>query len=204
MDPLTPAQKELYDWLVDYIHQHQYSPSIRQMMQAMNLKSPAPVQSRLEHLRRKGFIDWTEGRARTLRILHPTHQGIEILGAIAAGGTVEPFTEAVESFDLSPLFRQSQYFALRVTGDSMIEALITEGDVVVMQPISDVKALKNGTIVAARVEDQGTTLKYFFRKGNQVTLKPANPNYQPIEASAGQVQVQGALIGVWRNYGADA
>jgi repressor LexA len=201
MEPLTPAQKELYDWLFDYIHQHQYSPSIRQMMQAMNLKSPAPVQSRLEHLRRKGYIDWTEGRARTIRILIPTPAGLPVLGAIAAGGLVEPFTESVEAFDLSPLFRQSQYFALRVTGDSMIDAFIAEGDFAVMRPVGDLKTLKNGTIVAARVEDAGTTLKYFHRKGNRVTLKPANTHYNPIEAPANQVQVQGVLVGVWRGYG---
>jgi repressor LexA len=155
MDKLTPAQKELYDWLIDYIQQNQYSPSIRQMMQAMNLKSPAPVQSRLEHLRKKGYIDWTEGRARTIRILNTAIAGVPVLGAIAAGGLVEPFTESVEHLDLSTVFRQPQYFALRVTGDSMIDALITEGDVVLMRPVNDSKVLKNGTIVAARVEDQG-------------------------------------------------
>jgi repressor LexA len=201
MEPLTPAQKELYDWLVDYICQHQYSPSIRQMMQAMNLKSPAPVQSRLEHLRNKGYIAWTEGRARTIRILHPAGVGLPVLGAIAAGGLIEPFTEAVEQFDLTPVFRQPQYFALRVTGDSMIDALITEGDVVIMRPADDPKTVVNGAIVAARVEDQGTTLKHYYRKGSRVTLKPANPKYEPIEVPGTQVQIQGVLVGVWRGYG---
>jgi repressor LexA len=69
MDTLTEVQQQLYDWLIDYIKQNQYSPSIRQMMRAMGLKSPAPVQSRLEHLRTKGYIDWTDGKARTIRIL---------------------------------------------------------------------------------------------------------------------------------------
>lgn len=201
MEPLTPAQKELYDWLVEYIQEHQYSPSIRQMMQAMTLRSPAPVQSRLEHLRKKGYIDWTEGRARTIRILLPQQQGMPMLGAIAAGGLVEPFTESVEPFNLTELFRESKFFALRVTGDSMIDALLTEGDIVVMQPVADPETLNNGVIVAARVEDEGTTLKYFFRKGSRVTLKPANPNYEPIEVGINQVQVQGLLMGMWRGYG---
>ena len=66
---LTPAQQELYDWLADYIGTHRHSPSIRQMMQAMGLRSPAPVQSRLRHLQQKGWITWKEGQARTLQLL---------------------------------------------------------------------------------------------------------------------------------------
>ena len=68
-DTLTPAQQELYDWLVDYIGCHHHSPSIRQMMQAMGLRSPAPVQSRLRHLQQKGWITWKEGQARTLQLI---------------------------------------------------------------------------------------------------------------------------------------
>jgi repressor LexA len=201
MEPLTAAQQELYDWLAGYIQQHQHSPSIRQMMQAMNLKSPAPVQSRLEHLRTKGYIEWTEGKARTIRVLQPqVKQGIPVLGAIAAGGLVEPFTEAVEQLDFTSLFLPPKTFALRVVGDSMIEDLITEGDVVIMRPVPDPELVKNGTIVAARVDGHGTTLKRFYRRGDRVTLKPANTKYKPIEVTARQVQVQGTLIGVWRGY----
>lgn len=201
MEPLTEAQEKLYNWLAEYIRMHQHSPSIRQMMQAMNLKSPAPVQSRLEHLRNKGYIEWTEGKARTLRIVRSIRQGVPVLGAIAAGGLLEPFTDAVEQLDLSTLFLPPQTFALRVMGDSMIEDLITEGDVVIMRPVPEPEQLKNGTIVAARVDGHGTTLKRFYRRGDRVTLKPANARYKPIEVAAIQVQVQGALIGVWRDYG---
>ncbi|HEY9859227.1 MAG TPA: transcriptional repressor LexA [Candidatus Obscuribacterales bacterium] len=198
MERLTEAQQQLFDWLLEYIRQHRHSPSIRQMMQAMDLKSPAPIQSRLEHLRTKGYISWTEGKARTIQILQADTQGVPILGAIAAGGLVEPFTDTVDRLDLSNLLLQPQYFALRVTGDSMIEALIAPGDVVIMKPVADPKSLKNGTIVAAMVEGHGTTLKHFHRKGNKVTLKPANAKYSPIDVSASQVQVQGSLVGVWR------
>jgi len=201
MESLTEAQQQLYEWLAEYIQQHQHSPSIRQMMQAMQLKSPAPIQSRLEHLRTKGYIEWIEGKARTIRILKPpVRQGIPVLGAIAAGGLVEPFADAVEQLDFSSLFLPPKTFALRVVGDSMIEDLITEGDVAIMRPVSEPDQLKNGTIVAARVDGYGTTLKRFYRRGDRVTLKPANPKYKPIEVAAMQVQVQGALIGVWRGY----
>jgi repressor LexA len=202
METLTEVQQQLYDWLIDYIKQNQHSPSIRQMMRAMGLRSPAPIQSRLEHLRSKGYIDWTEGRARTIRILKP--QGIPILGAIAAGSVVESFTDLVEQLDFSsPALRPGDY-ALRVRGDSMIGALIDSGDVVVMRPVQDPKTLKNGTIVAARVNAEGTTLKYYHRKGNQVALKPANPNYPLIEAPANEVEVQGVLVAVWRGYNLSA
>lgn len=198
MEPLTEVQQQLYDWLVEYIRENQHSPSIRQMMRAMGLKSPAPIQSRLEHLRTKGYIDWTEGRARTIRILKP--QGVPILGAIAAGSVVESFTDVVEQLDFSTSLLKPGDFALRVRGDSMIDALIDADDIVIMRPIKDMKAIKDGTIVAAMVEGEGTTLKYYYRKNTKVTLKPANSRYEPMEFALDQVQVQGVLVAVWRGY----
>jgi repressor LexA len=197
---LTKAQQELYDWLVDYIRDNQHAPSIRQMMQAMDLKSPAPIQSRLEHLRSKGFIEWAEGKARTIKILKYAASGVPIYGTIAAGGLVEPFTDTIDKLDLSPIFHQSDYFALQVMGDSMIGDSIVEGDMAIMQPVKDSAEVKNGTIVAARVEGQGTTLKRYHRNGHNITLQAANPKYKPIEAEAHLVQLQGILVGVWRGY----
>lgn len=205
MPPLTKVQQELFDWLVDYISQHQHSPSIRQMMQAMSLKSPAPVQSRLDHLRKKGYVDWEDGQARTIRIMHPdftpsASESVPILGAIAAGGLIEAFTEADEHLDLSQSLFASNCYALRVNGDSMIDAHIADGDLVVMQPVNEPKALKNGTIVAAQVDGEGTTLKRFYLKGQQVTLEAANDAYEPLKIPANRVTVQGSLVGVWRDY----
>jgi repressor LexA len=196
METLTPAQQELYDWLVDYIRAHQHSPSIRQMMRAMNLKSPAPIQSRLEHLKNKGYIEWTEGKARTIRVRDDV-RGVPILGTIAAGFVNEAFTDAVERLDLNGLPIKSGDYALKVTGDSMIDEMIQDGDIVIMRPIQDPQGIREGTIVAARVES-GTTLKSFYRNGNTVQLKPANPNYPVMEFPADLVDVQGRLIAVWR------
>lgn len=197
---LTKVQQELYDWLVEYIRENQHAPSIRQMMMAMGLRSPAPIQSRLEHLRNKGFIQWAEGQARTIQILKNNTSGIPVLGAIAAGGLVEPFVDEVDRLDISSFVQGSNHFALRVTGDSMIEDMITEGDMVIMKPVPNAKVLKNGTIVAARVDGQGTTLKHYYIQGDKVTLKPANSKYQPIQAKATQVEIQGSLVGIWRGY----
>jgi repressor LexA len=199
MERLTEAQQELYDWLIGYIRSHQHSPSIRQMMQAMSLKSPAPIQSRLEHLRTKGYIEWSEGKARTIRLKHSKPQTVPILGAIAAGGLIEPFTDAVEHLDFSSMSLPAETYALRVSGDSMIEDLIADGDLVLLRPVPEPDNLKNGTIVAARVEGHGTTLKRFYRIGDRISLKPANRNYNPIEVPAVYVQVQGSLVAVWRN-----
>ncbi|GFE69474.1 transcriptional repressor LexA [Chroococcus sp. FPU101] len=200
MESLTQAQQELYDWLIEYIRSTQHAPSIRQMMRAMNLKSPAPIQSRLERLRSKGYIDWTEGKARTIRILRPPAQGIPVLGAIAAGGLVETFTDVEEKLDLSNMFGQRNCFALRVNGDSMIEDLIADGDLVIMRSLAADEPLNNGEIVAARVAGHGTTLKRIYQQGEKITLKPSNAKYQPINIMADQVEVQGILVGVWRGY----
>ncbi|MEM1368910.1 MAG: transcriptional repressor LexA [Cyanobacteria bacterium P01_H01_bin.15] len=198
MEPLTTAQQELFDWLVAYIRETHHAPSIRQMMKGMNLKSPAPVQSRLDKLRAKGYVDWIDGQARTLRILHMEPSGIPVLGAIAAGGLVEPYTEEQERLDLEALFTQPDAYALRVMGDSMIEDFIAEGDLAILRSVSPGERIKTGEIVAARVPGQGTTLKRYYRQGKIVTLRPSNPRYLPIEVSADSVEIQGVLLGVWR------
>lgn len=198
MEALTEAQQELYDWLVDYIRDNQHSPSIRQMMRAMGLKSPAPIQSRLDHLRKKQYIGWTEGQARTIRILQP-NRGIPIRGVIAAGYVSTAFTDNVERLDLAGFPLKVGDYALQVRGDSMIEAMINEGDIAIMRPVKDPQSIREGTIVAALVED-GTTLKYFHRTDNLIQLKPANPNYPVQEFPDDQVEVQGKLVAVWRDY----
>ncbi len=198
MENLTPVQKELYDWLVEYINTNKHSPSIREMMRAMNLRSPAPIQSRLERMRTKGYIDWTEGQARTIRIVDLQPQGLPVLGTITAGGLVEPFTDNKEKFDLVSLFNQPDCFALKVIGDSMIEDFITEGDLVIMRSVANQTDAKNGDIVAARVEGFGTTLKRIYFAEDKVTLRASNSKYSPIEVHPYQVEIQGILLAVCR------
>ncbi|BAQ65478.1 transcriptional repressor LexA [Geminocystis sp. NIES-3709] len=198
MENLTPAQKQLYEWLIQYIQTNKHSPSIREMMKAMNLRSPAPIQSRLEKMRNKGYIDWSEGQARTLKILKNYTQGLTLQGKITAGGLVEPFTDEQEKLDLASMFNESTCFALQVIGDSMINDNITEGDYVIMRSISDQNEVKEGDIVAARVDGQGTTLKRVYFSEDKVILKASNPNYEPITAPVDQVEIQGILQGVCR------
>lgn len=129
-ESLTPAQQELYEWLTDYIGTHHHSPSIRQMMNAMGLRSPAPIQSRLRHLQEKGWITWTEGHARTLQLLSDSFSGVPVLGAVAAGGLVETFDDVQETLDLNTVLQTKGIFALTVNGDSMIDSYIADGDMV--------------------------------------------------------------------------
>ena len=197
-EALTTAQQELYDWLVGFIGDHHHSPSIRQMMQAMGLRSPAPIQSRLRHLQQKGWIKWQEGQARTLQLIEESISGVPVLGAIAAGGLVETFDDVQETLDLNSVLQLKGLFALTVNGDSMIDSFIADGDMILMEPVNDPFRLQNGTIVSAMVPGLGTTLKHFFRDGSLVRLEAANTSYEPIEIDAEQVHVQGKLAAVWR------
>jgi len=195
---LTEAQNELYQWIKKYLKDFQHSPSIRQMMQAMGLKSPAPIQSRLKHLQDKGYIKWQEGKARTLQIVDEIMEGVPILGSVAAGGLIETYSDIQENLDVSDVINKKNVFALTVNGDSMIDACIADGDMVLMEPVTDSYSLKNGTIVSALVPGLGTTLKYFVKRGGQIFLEAANPAYDPIVVDVNQISIQGKLLAVWR------
>tara|TARA_Y100000739_G_C20464869_1_gene398514 strand:- start:97 stop:714 length:618 start_codon:yes stop_codon:yes gene_type:complete len=195
---LSDAQNELYEWIKNYIKDFHHSPSIRQMMQAMDLKSPAPIQSRLKHLQQKGFISWQEGKARTLQIVDDVLGGVPIMGSVAAGGLIETFSDVNEELDIAEVLKKKDIFALTVNGDSMIDACIAHGDMVLMEPIKDSYSLRNGTIISAMVPGLGTTLKYFFKKENKIFLEAANPAYEPIELNLEEVVFQGKLLAVWR------
>ena len=197
-DNLTEAQNELYLWIKKYIKDFQHSPSIRQMMQAMKLKSPAPIQSRLKHLQDKGYISWQEGKARTLQLVDQIIDGIPIMGSIAAGGVIETFSDVQETLDVSNVLQKKGIFALTVNGDSMIDAFIAHGDMVLMEPIKDPFNIKNGTIVSALAPGLGTTLKYFVKRKNKIYLEAANPAYDPIVLDPSEVVIQGKLLAVWR------
>ena len=195
---LTEAQSELYGWIKNYIKEFQHSPSIRQMMHGMGLKSPAPIQSRLKHLQEKGYIAWQEGKARTMQLIDEIVEGVPILGSVAAGGLIETYSDVNENLDLSDILKKKNIFALTVNGDSMIDECIADGDMVLMEPVRDASFIRNGDIVSAMVPGLGTTLKYFVKKGQKISLEAANPNYEPIVLNFHEVSIQGKLVAVWR------
>tara|TARA_B100001109_G_C18842621_1_gene465264 strand:+ start:810 stop:1427 length:618 start_codon:yes stop_codon:yes gene_type:complete len=197
-DNLTQPQNDLYKWIRSYIKEFQHSPSIRQMMNAMGLKSPAPIQSRLKHLQEKGYISWQEGKARTLQLIDDIFEGVPIMGSVAAGGLIETYSDVQENLDVSDVMKKKNVFALTVNGDSMIDACIADGDMVLMEPLNDAFNIRNGTIVSAMVPGLGTTLKYFFKRSGKIFLEAANPAYEAIELNAEEVVIQGKLLAVWR------
>ncbi len=120
------------------------------------------------------------------------------MGSVAAGGLIETYSDVNENLDISDVFKKKNVFALTVNGDSMIDACIADGDMVLMEPITDSYTLRNGMIVSAMVPGLGTTLKYFFKRGGKIFLEAANPSYAPIELNLDEVVFQGKLLAVWR------
>ena len=134
-----------------------------------------------------------------MHIVDESFEGVPIMGSVAAGGLIETFSDLQENLDVSEIFRKKDVFALTVNGDSMIDACIADGDMVLMEPIKDSFSLRNGTIVSALVPGLGTTLKYFFKRNGKIYLEAANPAYDPIELNLNEVTFQGKLLAVWRS-----
>ncbi len=204
---LTPCQQEFFYWVEDFIADKGMAPVAREIEAGLGYRSPAPVTSHLKTLKAKGYLTYIPGKARSTQILRPSRR-VPLLGVIAAHSLVTVFPDhEVELLDLSGLpkfaglsrHELGLHFALKVRGDSMVGALIADGDVVILRRSESPADLKNGTIVAARV-NQATTLKYFYRQGNLIMLKPANDRYQPttIDADLEEVEVQGVYVGSLR------
>lgn len=207
MERLTPAQQRLLTWLEAYIRDHDRAPANREMMQAMGYRSTSPIQNHLKQLRLQGYVDWENRKMRTLRILKPTQPIaapaapvpiMPILGIIPAGQPIEPYTDSLDRLDLTEVFGDPEGYALRVAGDSMIDDHIVPGDVVILRRVRDPRRIATGSIVAAFVEGEGTTLKRLYHSGKRVRLEPSNPQYKTIAVDADQVQIQGVMVGLWR------
>ncbi|MGG6268018.1 transcriptional repressor LexA [Leptolyngbya sp. AN03gr2] len=207
MTDLSPPKQKLLDWLEDHIDRYHSVPSYGEMAAALGYKSKDTIRFHLIDLRDAGYVAWKEGSVKSLVICKPRSRNIPILGVIAAGGLVETFPDADvgEYVDVSTLphfvgkrrQQMSQYFALRVRGDSMIGAAIADGDVVILRKESEPNTIRNGEIVAARFETQ-TTLKHLFWSGDQIILQPANPSYPVIEKQAEEVAIEGVFVGLVR------
>ena len=133
-----------------------------------------------------------------MQIVDEIVEGVPIMGSVAAGGLIETFSDSEEKLDISEVLKKKNIFALTVNGDSMIDACIADGDMVLMEPINDYYSIRNGTIVSAMVPGLGTTLKYFFKRNGKIFLEAANPAYEPIELNLDRVIFQGKLLAVWR------
>jgi repressor LexA len=206
---LTDRQREIYDYVVGYVDDHGYPPTVREIGEAVGLASPSTVHAHLANLERAGLLRRDPTKPRALELVgrereraRPEPVGdvhrLPLVGEIAAGGpllaeqNIEDYLAVPE-----PLSRGGEEFLLRVKGDSMIDAGILDGDIVVVERRQDAR---NGDIVVALAGDDESadeaTVKRFFREDGRVRLQPENDALEPIYAA--HVQILGKVIGVFR------
>ena len=204
---LTKKQKELYDFLDQYIKSNQISPSFEEMKKAVNLKSKSGIHRLITSLEQRGFIKRLKHKARAMEITKKLYQNnsnessyeIPLLGAIAAGNPIEAIENPDEYISVPSNFMSpnNQYFGLKVKGLSMIDKGIFDGDVAVIKKTSSVL---NGKIAAVLTNDNEITLKTININNNKIYLIPANKNFEEKIFNIDEVQIQGTLTGIIRKY----
>ncbi|MEG0825016.1 MAG: transcriptional repressor LexA [Oscillospiraceae bacterium] len=197
MNQLTAKQQEIYDYIISFTEQHGYPPSVREIGEAVHLKSPSTVHFHLKGLERAGVITKDAGKTRAISIA-PNADGsrrnlVPIAGNVAAGSPIlaEQNIEDYLTFDTGGL--TGEHFALKVRGESMLNAGILPGDLVVHQQ----ENVRNGDIVVAMFEDEAT-VKTLRRKDGVTWLMPENPAFQPINGT--HAQILGRVVAVVRRY----
>ena len=201
MLPLTKRQREILDYLNEFIQQHGYAPSLEEIGRRFGLSSLATVHKHLTNLQDKGFIKRAWNRSRSVELI-PTRAGgrtleLPLLGYVAAGAPIEAITTAETIAVPDNLVGKLDTYVLRVRGDSMIDEQIRDGDYVI---IEDRKNAENGEMVIALLGGAEVTLKKFYRENGHIRLQPANPAMQPLIIDVDHVQVQGVVVGVIRKY----
>jgi repressor LexA len=193
-------QKKILSFIERYITANNYPPSCAEIRAGLELKSTSMVHRDLVALEDAGLLQRTPGVPRGIRLSMPDPSivTVPLLGTIAAGepiGFGDPIYDALKL--TSDIVRpQEGLYALRVKGDSMIDALVNDGDIVVLKHQQEAR---NGDMVAVRLLDRDeTTLKHFFRENGHVRLQPANPTLEPIYVHPSQVQVQGQVVAIVR------
>jgi len=200
-------RQRIIEYIATTVRRSGYPPSVREIAAAVGLASTSAVHHHLSALEREGLLerDATQSRALRLKpaallgnggtdILGPDERRYPILGEIAAGGPIEAYQDASETISIPDMINVSAAtYVLRVRGDSMVDAHIMDGDLVV---IREQQTAQDGDIVVAQVEENAVTLKRFFKERDRVRLQPANDRYEPQYYDA--VRIQGKLVGVIR------
>jgi repressor LexA len=198
LELLTPRQREIYTFIRSKIQGRGYGPTVREIGLQFDIKSPNGVMCHLKALQKKGLIHREPNMSRAIQMLdEPTGlqpSRLKLVGRIAAGQPIEA-VEQDEELGFSEWEGADDKFALRVSGDSMIEDHIADGDYVVIQRQ---EVARDGQIVAVRDDDGEATLKRLFRERNRVRLEPANKAMKPIYRD--RVDILGVLVGVVRKY----
>lgn len=206
----SDKQQRILEFIRSFIDEHDYPPSIRQIQDACGISSTSVVDYNLKRLENRGVIRRDREVSRAIEVLEgggrrPRVVPVPVVGTIAAGQAIDvpedsAWTDGAETIDVAPeiVRNRDNVFAVRVKGNSMIDALVSDGDVVVLEGIS---AAQDGEMVAALIKDQqATTLKKLYREGARVRLQPCNETMEPIYADADNVQVQGRVIHVSRSF----
>jgi repressor LexA len=200
LDALTPKQKKIYEFIRGKIQSRGYGPTVREIGTEFEIKSPNGVMCHLKALQKKGLIHREPNMSRAIQLLDEPSivrrpSGIPLLGRIAAGSPIEAIEQCDEVVAFDDWERKGDKFALQVTGDSMIEAHIEDGDYVIIRKQENAR---DGQIVAVRDDEGEATLKKIFREKNKVRLEPANKEMKPIYRT--KVDILGVLVGVVRKY----
>lgn len=201
MLPLTKRQREILDFLTEFIEQHGYAPSLEEIGRRFGLSSLATVHKHLTNLQEKGVIKRAWNRSRSIELV-PTRvplRAVELplLGYVAAGAPIEAITTTETIAVPESLVGRRGTYVLRVRGDSMIDEQIRDGDLVIVE---DRKTAENGEMVIALIGGTDVTLKKFYRDDGRVRLQPANPAIAPIVLDADEVAIQGVVVGLMRKY----
>src|SRR5688572_32374082 len=199
--PLTKRQREILDYLQEFIQQHGYAPSLEEVGRRFGLSSLATVHKHLTNLEEKGCIRRLWNRSRSVELLSARtgQRAVELpmLGFVAAGLPIEAVTGSETIAVPEDLVGRRDTYVLKVKGDSMIDEQIRDGDYVIVE---DRKTAENGEMVIALLGGSDVTLKKFYKENGRVRLQPANPAMQPMIVDPALVQLQGVVVGVMRKY----
>jgi repressor LexA len=203
----SPSTRErIFDFIRDFLAAKGYAPTVRDIVRGCNISTTSVVQHHLDKLEKEGYIQRDPQVFRSIRLVEPEAVNIEVplLGTIAAGEPIPVPTADAWSTETQEMLKvpadmfpaKTSVYALKVKGTSMIDALINDGDIVLMEPVTTVN---NGDMVAVWLQDrQEVTLKRLYREKTRVRLQPANPTMAPFYEPPENVAVQGRVVGVIR------
>lgn len=197
LDQLTKRQRMVYEFIRDKIRNRGYGPTVREIGKRFKISSPNGVMCHLKALEKKGLITREPNMSRAIQLTAgPQGEvGLPLAGRVAAGVMHEAI-EQTETIDFGQMLHRKSHFVLEVSGDSMIDAHITDGDYVVVKKQRTAAA---GQMVVARTEDGEATLKYWFPERRRIRLQPANADMDPIYVR--DARVVGVVVGVVRRVG---